>query len=531
MGAPLLAPSAAGLDIAGGSWMRPSLALSWRATKTASWPPRFKPVDVGSRLNATPRADDTVRRPRVAWDRREAIALAALLATLFVTFHFRLRSVIISDMDEGTYMYAAQLIERGFVPYRDFMLAHPPLIAFLMAGWRQVLGPSLMAARSIYIALIMVSTIPLYAWVRSESRSRSAALLAVVTYTSGMLLVANMGRTVRLEPLMNAFVIGAFALRFLRPRARASMAAMGALFALGLLVKLVAVVPAGLLLLADVTWDRPLRGVVRRWLVAAAGAALVLLPALSYCLRQPHFVEDVIFGQLNRPRLGLALRLHYFAQNIVRFPPILIGLLAACYYLVKTRDTSLRAASAVSLGSTAILLFGFKTFFNYYIVQALPWIAYCFATALAGWGARFLRLRWNALSLSLVALLGILVPLGYAEAYERGGAYHVAGPQKIVQMLRSGDGYLYTMYPGFALWSGRSLYPWYDQADSLVPRITGAIGDRDFVNVFAGSTALVLFSGELDELPLSKAYTEAHFTREYRDADWSLWLRQTGSTR
>jgi hypothetical protein len=129
------------------------------------------------------------------------------------------------------------------------------------------------------------------------------------------------------------------------------------------------------------------------------------------------------------------------------------------------------------------------------------------------------------LSSATVVALGVIVPVAYAEAYERAGAYHVAGPRKIVQLLQGGQGYLYAMYPAFALWSGRSLYPWYDQVDSLVPRITGTAGDRDFLGVFAASTALVLFSGELDNFPRSKAYVETNFSREYQDADWSVWLR------
>jgi len=458
------------------------------------------------------------------WRREWPAAILALVA-LFVAFQFHLRSVIIPDMDEGTYVYAGQLIARGLVPYRDFMLAHPPLIAVLVGGWSRLVGPDLMPVRIAYILVILTTTLPLYALVRHETSSPRAALLTLVTYLTGMLLVANMGRTVRLEPLMNAFVIGAVTFRFLRPSSHLSMMAMGGLFACGLLVKLVAVVPAAMLLLADILWARPWPSASRRWFVAAAGASLVLVPAYLLWMRQPHFVQDVIFGQVNRPRLGLALRLRYFGQNIVRYPPILLGLVAAGFNLVRSRSRSIRAISLVALGSTAILLFAFKTFFNYYIVQALPWIATCFAVALDAVGVRLLGRWWHWLPYAIAGVLGVLVPLAYAEAYDRKGAYHVAGPRAIVQLLRGGDGYLYSMYPGFALWSGRTLYPWYNEVDSLVPRITGSIGDQDFCTVFAGSGALVLFSGELDDYPRAKAYMEAHFVREYQDADWSLWKR------
>jgi hypothetical protein len=476
----------------------------------------------------TPAASDQERAEETGGYRPgEVLTFLGFLALMCVSFVFRLRSVIISDMDEGTYVYAGQLIERGLVPYRDFMLAHPPLIAVLVAGWCHAFGCELMSVRLAYIALILLSTIPLYALVRRVSSSRSAALLTIVSYTSGMLLVANMGRTVRLEPLMNAFVIGAFACRFLRPRSPAWMSVMGALFACGLLVKVIAIVPAGLLLLTDLLWVRPWRDTLRRWLAAAAGAVPVLLPALLWCLKQPRFVEDVFLGQVNRPRIDVLLRCHYLAQNIARYPPILVGLVAALIYAATARDARVRSLAWVAVGSTLILVFGFRTFFNYYIVQALPWIACCLAIALNTFAERALGKRWFSISTALAAVWGVLLPLGYAEAYHRTGSFHVAGPLRILPFLRGGEGYMYSMYAGFGVWTGRSQYPWYYQADSLVPRINGWIGDRDFVKVFSGSTALVLFPGELDDFPLASEYVQANFTRAYRDADWSLWLRPT----
>src|SRR5579884_1844013 len=147
--------------------------------------------------------------PALRTDVREVLTLATMLGAMFTILQVHLSSVIISDMDEGTYVYAGHLMARGLVPYTDFMLAHPPLIAFLVAGWTRLFGVALMPLRLGYIAFVLASTLPLYALARHLA-SKHAGLLAVVSYTSAMLLVANMGRTVRLEPVMNAFVMAAF---------------------------------------------------------------------------------------------------------------------------------------------------------------------------------------------------------------------------------------------------------------------------------------------------------------------------------
>jgi len=469
--------------------------------------------------------DPLLHAVRRAFEARSLIGPAVLLLAVFAVFTFHLDSVLISDMDEGTYVYAGALIARGLAPYRDFMMAHPPLIAFLVAGWAHAFGPALVPLRFAYIAVVLGSTLPLYALVRRITPSSIAPVLSIVVYTSGMLLLANMGRTVRLEPLMNAFVIAGVACRFVRPRSWPWAAAMGAFFACALLVKVIALVPIGLLVLSDVAWERPWGSWAFRWLVAGAGALVVLGPTMAWCFAQPLFAQDVFFGQVHRPGIGLGTRLHYLGQNFVRYPPVLLGLAAAAAFLARRVDSGIRSVAVLALGSTLVLVFAFKTFFNYYIVQALPWIAVSFAIALDIVMDRALGKRWVPIAVTSVLLLGLGVPLAYAEVYERAGSFHVAGPRRILPLIRDRTGYIYSMYPAFALWSGRELYPWYYRTDSLVARINGWVGDADFQNVFEGSSTLVLFAGETDDYPLARHYAETHFDRAYEDHDWSVWVR------
>jgi 4-amino-4-deoxy-L-arabinose transferase-like glycosyltransferase len=464
--------------------------------------------------------------PERAWQRLDIGLVLATLAVVFAVFHVHLGSVFVSDMDEGTYVYAGQLIARGLVPYRDFLLAHPPAVALLAAGSAWLFGPDLMSARALYMIIVLLATIPLYALVLEISRSRAASLLALVIYTSGMLLIANMGRTFRLEPLMNAFLICAVALRYLRADARGWNVLMGALIAGSLFVKVVAVVPVAMLVLGDLLWERPWQSWLKRWLVAAAGALLVAVPAALWCLDQPHFLRDVLEGQINRPRLELGLRVHYLVQNCMRFPPILVGLAAGTYFVLRAHDARVRGIGLMAVGATVVLVFAFKTFFNYYIVQTLPWIAVCCALAVHALAARWLGRR-ALLALGLaIALFGVAAPVAYAVVYERTGASHVSTPRQIVAELRSGDGCVYSMYPAFALWSERSVCPWYYQADSLVPRINNWIGDADFQRVFEGAGAVVLYPGELEDYPKAASYLAQHFTRAHEDENWVLWERK-----
>jgi 4-amino-4-deoxy-L-arabinose transferase-like glycosyltransferase len=269
-----------------------------------------RPVLVAPSFPSSPLGDTVRGRLLVAgasW--HETLSVGGLLLLIACGFLSRLPAVIISDMDEGTYLYAGKLLASGQAPYRDFLLAHPPLAVLLSGGWQWLFGSAVMPARIAYLVLTLASTISLYAIGRALARSHLAGLLAIAAYTTGMLLLANMGRTVRLEPLMNAFLLAGFAAYLLRPDSLRVRALVGALLAGAVLVKLVAVVPAGLLVIADACWARPGRRFLPSWLVAAGGAALVLVPSAVVLLSQPGFVDDVLRSQLNRPGLPLETKI------------------------------------------------------------------------------------------------------------------------------------------------------------------------------------------------------------------------------
>jgi hypothetical protein len=454
----------------------------------------------------------------------EVLALLGLLSAVALAFSYRLGSVVLSDMDEGTYLYAGKLVSEGLVPYRDFLLAHPPVLVMLAAAWERVAGADIMLARDAYLTVVLASTLPLYALARHLADSRLAGLLAVVSYTTGMLLLANMGRTIRLEPMMNAFLMAAFALHVLGPRNRLAGLAVGALAAAAVLVKFVAIVPVALLFIGELLFHRPGGRFVASWRLVAAGGLSVMLPAALVLLAVPGFVDDVLLSQVERPGLPLGVRGYYLWQDISRYPVIAIALLAATWLLARSTEARLRTLALVALGSSVVLVVAFRTFFGYYLVQALPWLALIFAVTCVN-VARRVHAHWRISLAAGVLVLGVGVPLAYAEYYYRTARDHVSSPAQIVSLLRAGSGYIYTMYPSFALWSGRLIYPWYYQADALVPRLTGRLRDSSFIEAFSASEALVLYDGELADYPDAAAYVRQHFALAYDDPFYTLWVK------
>jgi 4-amino-4-deoxy-L-arabinose transferase-like glycosyltransferase len=457
----------------------------------------------------------------------EVLAVAGLLAALFGVFIWRLGAVLVPYVDEGTYLYAAKLVTDGQVPYRDFLLAHPPLLIYLAAAWMHVAGTDVTAARLANLSLVLASTVPLYLVVRQMTRSCLSGLLAVAAYPAGLLLVGNMGRTVMLDPVVNAFLLLAFALYAMRKGSAWLRLGFGVLAAAAVLTKFVAVIPIGLIVLGDLAFSRPERRFWRSWLTGAAGAALILVPAGITLMRTPGFLDDTLISQVERGGMPLILRVQFLYADVLHFPVILLAMLASAWYLARGKDWRVRVAALAGLGTVLALVIGFKSFFAYYVVLGLPWLTIAFAVACHDVVRRASVRVWRPALAALTLTVGLIVPAAYEEAYYRAGASHGSSPAQIVPILAQTDGYIYSIAPLYALWSGRPEYPWYYSADALMPRLVGRLTSEDLEQAFSGSQAVVLWADELHDYPQADAYLRSHFELRYQDEYYSLWLRHT----
>ena len=96
-------------------------------------------------------------------------ALEGLLLLATLAFFALLESYGLAPAlsDENIYFYDAWLMSQGFVPYRDFFFAHPPL--HLAPGWLLVVargGFELTALKLLAPAAALVSGVCVYATLR-----------------------------------------------------------------------------------------------------------------------------------------------------------------------------------------------------------------------------------------------------------------------------------------------------------------------------------------------------------------------------
>lgn len=215
----------------------------------------------------------------------------------------------VDNYDPSVYYAAAVGLFEGRLPYRDFLLLHPPgLLVFLQpfAALGAVVGDPVanLVARLAFMVLGSVTVVLIYRLLLG--RGLAPALLGAGFYLS-YFPALYVERTTRLEGLASALVV--VGLVVLAPVVRRGQLTWwragiaGALFGLGVTVKIWGIVLVAALVAWLLVADRI------RTAAAAAGGAVVGMAAVlvPFQLAAPQMWNMVVLDQLGRPRSDLTI--------------------------------------------------------------------------------------------------------------------------------------------------------------------------------------------------------------------------------
>ncbi len=293
--------------------------------------------------------------------------------------------------DDGVYYSAADGLLSGRLPYRDYLLLHPPGITLVLAPFAalgRLVGEDpvgLAAARLAFMLLGATSAV--LVWAVARRVSPRAGLVAGLGYAVWQ-PASYAERTTLLEPLVNLGLLAALAL--LGPSAgsasRRRVALAGVALGLAVAVKAWAVVPFAVLALWLLHRDGR-RGAVTFTGAGTAAAAVVSLPFLLAA--GPAMVRMVVLDQLGRPSNGVPLATRLASIEGWQLSPVplptgsallavVIALLvAAAAAVVAWRVPAARVWAALLVAQGALLLTSPSYFAHYgtYVAPALVLIA------------------------------------------------------------------------------------------------------------------------------------------------------------
>ena len=168
-----------------------------------------------------------------------AKAKASIACVLILGFLIRIYLAELQwvDQDEGTLLNMANMIMRGYVPFRDFM-AREPLLLYILAVAVKLLGPNLSAMRMATAACSMATAFILYK-IGKEVCSERAGLLASFIYAFSPYTVYTGLAIAKIETTVGPFVAGSIYFMILGIRRNSSrlLCATGLLIAAATLVR------------------------------------------------------------------------------------------------------------------------------------------------------------------------------------------------------------------------------------------------------------------------------------------------------
>ncbi len=110
---------------------------------------------------------------------KAALWLLTIIIASFIAIHsFNLN---LSISDENTYFYMGNLITQGFLPYKDFFYAHPPLNIFIIALLIKLFGMNFIVLKLLPVITTAISALLIYL-IAKNLHSRLSAIIAVILF-------------------------------------------------------------------------------------------------------------------------------------------------------------------------------------------------------------------------------------------------------------------------------------------------------------------------------------------------------------
>jgi MFS family permease len=345
--------------------------------------------------------------------------------------------------DDGVYFSAAVRLVHGVIPYRDYVLVHPPLIAVLLAPFA-MFGELVGTADAFAVARLATVIVGAVDVVLIGLLLRRFGTRAVVVGCAVLALhgaAVNSAETIYLEPYLVLLVLAGLLVLFdetdlASPRRQF---AGSVLLGLACATKIWAIVPAGILVAIALLF--PASGGSRRGQtgrVVGGITAGFLLPVLPFAAAAPTgFLHDVFVSQLQRhgarqsasvrvaSLIGLGRNQHQPSSLIlVGGVTLAVVVLASYVWLARSGRAKLdpfTVFAAVSAVLVAVMFFVPDQYFWHYGGFFAPFLALVLARPVAelaatAWPPVRAGLTFAAVGLTLVFAIGTSAALAPVDS-------------------------------------------------------------------------------------------------------------------
>jgi len=218
--------------------------------------------------------------------------LYLFLLILSVFLFFKLSTLNFQFSDGNAYFYMANRILAGQRPYQDFLLADPPLLVYLLAGVKLIIGDKIILFQTLPIFLEAATAWFLFLIIKNQTKKTWIAAWSAIFYLSSFLILSTSDFITGLH-FINFFITSALLLH-LKQKDFLS----GLLWATAILIKLY-VVPGFAAWLLFLFFKKKYPQLKKCFVGALLTGLIIMLPFLLLNFKE--LIDYILLHQLNRP--------------------------------------------------------------------------------------------------------------------------------------------------------------------------------------------------------------------------------------
>lgn len=431
---------------------------------------------------------------------RKTAEVAFVLVTI-TFFAFVKMPVDFKSGDGNAYVYMAQEILHGQLPYRDFFLADPPFFVLAIALLKFIFGSNLIIFQYVPIVLESAAAFFLYLLLKERKNPFAAAAAAVYLFSFSILATSIYFTGVQVVTLLMILAL------FAHEKQKHFLA--GICWALACLAKLYAT-PAFLGYIGWLAYKKEKKAVWRAIAGSAAAGAVFVLPFAALSLS--NFFDYTFLHHLRRPP-GIAKMVTFGLFAKTGWFLIILG--AAGLAIKKTRAFAVPAAL-----SLAFLIF-FKDLYFLYTNILVPFLvigAVSLAERINEWPSSEKKPALLIL-LSVYLAFTIQTIAVYERDYIKQG-YFGNAPEiaEYVKTLPPGDLYgAHDKAPLIALLADRKIFK--NHIDTNTQVFAARTADLNSISQTAAEQGVYLIAGivDLPQYGIKEQGFEGYFSREVFD--------------
>jgi len=361
--------------------------------------------------------------------------------------------------DEGAFLYASKLIAQGYIPYKNFAASHMPVYLYLLSFlWR--LGLNFVGIHIFHLLLTSLIIVPTYLITKHFTNRIFGILGGFFLVFSGSLFYFS--RIVILDPIILLLI--SFALYFyFCEKKKYSKLLSGIFFGLAVSVKITGLITLFCLLLASLFYSKDKKVFFKSALKIILGFCLIMIPLFIWLFTIPNSFSNLITLHLIKQyQLGWFLKLNELI-NLWTYDFFILFLapLVSIFILFITKNRDIKILVTSSLMGLLISFFAFKTFYSQHTTQFISALSIVLCYSL------FLFYRYLSIKIKpglIILSCLIILTISTLPFFQTEFSRTITPEREVVEVLKSGKGFLYTATPYFALRSKREITPWYYMA-------------------------------------------------------------------